>query len=405
MSPSSVEAIARDWARTRARTLALVSLADEAEWSTAFHPDFSPLGWHFGHIAFFESLWGLERVGLPSPIGEAEHTLFNPFLCEKSKRVALPEKQALFALADEVRSRVLHSLDERRAQSHTLYFNLVRAHEEQHQETIATILRMRPVRTGAFVADVPDDAQADVVSTVFDVPAGTFLMGEKDPAVGYDNERGAHEVTLGAFQIDAAPVTNAAWLRFLDDGGYERKEFWTEAGWAWRASAKVAWPSTWERREGTWWLRGLAGDVLLPLAHPVEGISAHEADAFAAYERAELPTEAQWERAARAFDDGRHAIGGTREGTRRCGVGADFVGNVWEWTKSIFAPYPGFAPWPYNEYSMPWFDGRHRVMRGGSWATARGIARPSFRNWYEPHWRHMFVGVRLVREQETERVW
>jgi ergothioneine biosynthesis protein EgtB len=199
---------------------------------------------------------------------------------------------------------------------------------------------------------------------------------------------------LRPFQLARHPATQAQFAAFMADGGYRRRELWTGAGWAWRAAEGVERPHHW---------RWDAPD------HPVAGVSAYEAEAFCRWAGARLPTEFEWEHAARNLVVTAECgnLGGLRLGTTpvggfpagRSADGAlDLFGNVWEWTASAFAPYPGFRAWPYAGYSEAWFDGRHRVLRGGSWATRSFALRRSFRNWYVPETRQIFAGFRCARD-------
>lgn len=396
-SLSSISSVVERLKSSRELTLELVGLCDDNELCTAFHPDFSPVGWHFGHLVAFEALWAVETGSTRRVVSLSDELrrLFNPRENPKRERGELPSRERLLSLAEEIRAQVLELAEKT---THSAFLKLVLAHELQHTETMATILRMRPnIRRQASRWALPADASCPP-ATRLEVPAGVFVMGAPSTDKGYDNECPPHEISLDAFFIDSAPVSNAGWLAFIEDGGYSQSRFWTPEGWAWRERSGVSHPACWRRDGGDWILEAFGGDVPLPLSHPVEGISAHEADAFARYSGARLPSEPQWERAARLFDDGLGRTGLRAASTRPCGTGADFVGNIWEWTSTTFAPYPGFVPYPYDGYSVPWFDGRHRVLRGGSWATATELARPTFRNWYEPHWRQMFAGLRLVRE-------
>jgi iron(II)-dependent oxidoreductase len=234
------------------------------------------------------------------------------------------------------------------------------------------------------------------------VDAGPFDMGHDGAGFAYDNERARHSVHVDAFAIDRLPVTNAAYLEFIDDGGYARPELWTDGGWDWRAANGVERPQYWTR-DGR--VRDFELKHELDPALPVAHVSWFEADAFARWRGARLPTEAEWEKAARGADP-RHAnidqlgfgpapAGAYPAGASACGALGMF-GDLWEWTASDFTPYPGFQAFPYREYSEVFFGGDYKVLRGGSWATRPRVARSSFRNWDHPARRQIFAGLRCA---------
>jgi iron(II)-dependent oxidoreductase len=189
-------------------------------------------------------------------------------------------------------------------------------------------------------------------------------MGAGEDSFAYDNERPRHEVDVRAFRIARRPVTNATFLRFVEGGGYVRREWWSDEGWAWKEEYDITNHSA-----------VAGGHPDAPACH----VSFHEADALARWCGARLPTEAEWEKAA----------------DRLAGVGL-----VWEWTSSSFTGYPGFRAFPYREYSEVFFGDRYRVLRGGSWASDRRVATRTFRNWDLPQRRQIFAGVRLANDPE-----
>jgi iron(II)-dependent oxidoreductase len=370
----------------RRGTLALVAHLDDGALERVHSPIMSPLVWDLAHIAAYEDLWLAHRcAGLP---------LLRPDLAEvydafETPRAVRGEVELLDAPAareymHDVRARVV-AATERTGVGDGLLHELVVRHELQHSETMRQTLALAGLLPPGEPALRPLDGEEGWV----ELPAGTFLMGSP-PAAGaegfsYDNERPRHVARTGAFRIARRPVTRASWLRFAEDGGYERREWWSPEGWAWREEHDVTCPasvaaggaggveSADEIEQARGVQAGGAGGV------PIFHISWFEADAFARAHDARLPTEAEWERAA-------------------AGPGLEGVGQVWEWTSSPFYGYPGFVAHPYREYSEVFFGGDYRVLRGGSWATHPRVATRTFRNWDHPLRRQLFAGVRLARD-------
>jgi iron(II)-dependent oxidoreductase len=261
------------------------------------------------------------------------------------------------------------------------------------------------------------------------VPGGPFTMGTSTEPWALDNERPAHEVDVAPFFVDTAPVTNADYLRFVAAGGYDEPRWWSGAGWRHRQQAGLRMPQFWVR-DGDRVLRRRFG-VLEPLPpdQPVVHVCFFEAEAYAAWAGRRLPTEAEWEKAARFHPATRrsrrfpwgdeeptaeHAnlgqrhlspapVGAYPRGASPLGV-QQLVGDVWEWTSSPFTGYPGFSAFPYDEYSLVFFGGDYRVLRGGSFGTDAAAVRGTFRNWDHPVRRQIFAGFRCARDARADEV-
>ena len=390
----------------------------------------SPLLWDLAHVPNYEDLWLVRALGGPAT-QDGLDDLYDAFQQPRKVREALPllSLDQAHAYGDAVRARALDRLA--RADlgpdaaepllRHGFVHNMVAQHEHQHTETILAAVQLLPPGEGHQLAAPPSRPGQAVVPDEVLVTAGPFTMGTSD-RWALDNERPPHEVDVPAFWIDATPVTNARYQRFIAAGGYADPSVWTADGWTWRQEAGLHAPQFW-RRDGDGWLRLRFGNLeAVPADEPVQHVCWYEADAYARWAGRRLPTEAEWEKAARHDPDtgaSRRWPWGELDPTsahanlghsllRPAPVGAyplgvspsgchQMVGDVWEWLASDFRPYPGFQAHPYPEYSEVFFGDGHKMLRGGSWATHPSVGRATFRNWDLPIRRQIFAGFRTAR--------
>lgn len=412
--------------RVRRHTVQLVAALTDEELAGQHSPLMSPILWDLMHIASFEKLWLHDNLAGPASTIEAR---FDPDQHPRASRggLELPERAQVLAHLAKVRAQCCSPrpcatpLAERLLEGGYVH-RLVAQHEAQHQETMLQAVQLlsgRPIRP-SFARPLPPCA-APATQSMVRIDAGPFTLGTDAPHA-YDNERPAHTVELGAYRIDCTPVTNGAYLRFIEAGGYRDQGCWTEQGWAWKQHEGAVAPLGWRHLAGKGWQRQRFGSwVDIDPQRPVVHVSWYEADAYARWAGKRLPTEAEWEKAAR-FDphggshtypwgeepcegranvDQRHLetspVGTWPEGRSATGC-HQLLGDVYEWTSSWFAPYPGFQAWPYPEYSEVFFGETYRVLRGASFATRACVARSTFRNWDYPQRRQIFAGFRCASD-------
>jgi len=394
---------------TRTRTLALVERIDAPTLEALHSPIMSPLAWDLGHIAAFEDLWLSRRLGgLPLLRPELART-YDAFETPRAVRggMRLLGAHESVGYLEQVRDRAREAVGggsrpprERSAE----LLELVLRHEQQHVETMLQTIELAHLDPGFLPAPTPDDdapAAAGADCELVEVPGGPAALGADPESFAYDNERPRHPVELAPFSIARAPITNATWRHFAEGGGYVRREWWSDEGWAWKEEYDISAPGEWTDDGREW----RAGEGLVPLEphRPVVHLSWFEADAFARAHDARLPSESEWERAALGAQTGGANLDGDALGTLPSRAAAPsgclaLLGDVWEWTSSDFRGYPGFVADPYRQYSEPFFGPTHKVLRGGSWATATRVATPTHRNWDLPARRQIFSGLRIARD-------
>ena len=422
--------IVDDLTRARRRTALLTEAVDDDDLIRQHSTLMSPLVWDLAHIGNQEELWLLRDVGGRDPLlPETVDQLYDAFQHPRADRPSLPlldPAQSRTYVAD-VRSKVIDLLDRtplrgRRLTEDGFVFGMIAQHEQQHAETM---LATHQLRQGEPVlsAPPPPAAPGDRLPAQTLVPPGPFTMGTSAHPWALDNERPAHPVPVDAFWLDTVPVSNADYQDFIADGGYATRRWWDPAGWAHVQRVGLAAPLFW-RREGPDWVRRRFGRTEpIPPDEPVLHVCWYEADAYARWAGRRLPTEAEWEKAARydpVSDTTRQYPWGEDDPTaERANLGQDhlgpapvgaypagasplgiqqLIGDVWEWTSSDFTGYPGFAAWPYREYSEVFFGPEYKVLRGGSFAADRVACRGTFRNWDYPIRRQIFAGFRCARD-------
>ncbi|MEJ7765146.1 MAG: ergothioneine biosynthesis protein EgtB [Acidimicrobiales bacterium] len=441
-SHSLTTTTAEELETARRRTLSLLEPVPEPLLERQHSDLLSPMVWDLAHIANFEDLWLLRRLG-DEGVGDSHDGTYDSFLHPRMTRGGLDmlDLAGARSYAERVRDRVLDLLQREGSdgdeplRSGGYVYKMVVQHEHQHDETILAALNLlpegyaglqgtaEPQGSGDAAVPAPDCLVRECLVRECIVPAGTYVVGTSSDPWSYDNEGPAHEVELAPYAIDTLAVTNAAWVEFMAGGGYREPSVWTEKGWAWRQEAGLERPLTWEGDGSGGWVRkrfGLTEPV--PPEEPVQHVCWYEADAFARWAGRRLPTEEEWEVAAtcdpRTGEKWAHPWGDQpwRPGLANLGqvrmgpgpVGANpqgrssvgcfaMLGDVWEWTSSSFEPWPGTTAFPYREYSEVFYGGDHRVLRGGSWATHPTAARGTFRNWDHPVRRHIFAGLRTAR--------
>ena len=420
--------------RARTRTRALFDLLDPAAY---FHKPIAlrnPIVFYEGHLPAF-AVNTLIKKGLGRPgIDERLEAIFARGIdpAEEAAAVARgnpawPDRGVVRAYADAADALIedVIAAGDVVRDDHPLLHDAqavwaIIEHEEMHQETLCYMWHRVPhdwkIKPPHYVTAPPrlKDSRPRPARAV--VPAGVADLGTPDDGrFAWDNERPSHAVSVAAFEIDTLNVTNGDFMEFVEAGGYGDRRCWRPEDWAWLEQDGVTHPSFWERHDGTWyWLAMFERVPIMPLARqsreaataaewPVY-VTWAEANAYARWRGERLMTEAEFHRASAGaapvnidfarFDP---IPVGSAAGVSTFGV-YDLVGNGWEWTSDVFAPFEGFAPLPsYPEYSADFFDGEHVVIKGASPATARGLVRPGFRNWFRPRYPYIYAAFRCVK--------
>jgi len=434
-------------AEARERTLELVEDLNDIQLMGPRLSIINPLRWEIGHVAWFQEYWALRHLHGEPPILPRGDSLYDSARVAHDTRWNLPllSREETLEYMKKVLDRVIEkNLQEGSIQQSVdgydgaYFLQLALFHEYMHSEALTytrQTLSYKPPRLN--VKSLLDSSEPDPRSEPekqnreasladADIPGGTFWLGiAAGPYFVFDNEQRAHPVKVAPFSISKTAVTNAQFAEFVAEGGYQRREMWSEAGWRWRRNASAEHPVYWKPLSGGRWLRrNFDKMVELEVRHPVIHVNWYEAEAYCRWAGRRLPSEAEWEMAASCepYADGQSissnkrpypwgdepptpqranldwramgciAVDALASGDSAFGC-RQMIGNVWEWTADDFLPFPGFKAGPYKEYSEPWF-GDHKVLRGGCWTTRSRLIRNAYRNFYKPDRRDVWAGFR-----------
>ncbi len=358
--------------------------------------------------------FGIDPIGGGLPSDQPSDWPAVPVVQEYVKRVRSALDNALLDQLESQNGRDGYSLD-------TL-LHVAIEHRLMHLETLAYMLHQLPLRSKIPQFDPAVPVTSTPTHRMMEIPAGTATLGlsRGDETFGWDNEYETYSAALPAFEIDQLQVSNGQFLDFIRAGGYESHSFWNDEDWQWKAEQGIAHPVLWKKVGDGWLHRTMFDEIPLPLGWPAY-VSHAEASAYARWAGKSLPTEPEWQRAAYGTAEGKErkypwgdnapgpkfgnfdferwnptAVNAHPAGASAFGV-QGMLGNGWEWTATVFAPLPGFEPFPfYRGYSADFFDGKHFVMKGGSSRTAACMLRPTFRNWFQPRYQYVYAGFRCV---------
>lgn len=387
--------------------------------------DVSPTKWHLAHTTWFFEVFLLQRFKRDYRLHHPDYPfLFNSYYVQAGERhcrdrrgyISRPTVSEIYAYRAYVEEQVDELIEEAPESSASGIADVLEIgihHEQQHQELILTdmkhVLSVNPLRpvyreTAAHSGSSTRPPKQDWVH----FSEGLHEIGHHGDGFCFDNEMPRHRHFIHEFLLSNRLVTNGEYLEFMEDGGYRRPELWLSEGWATAEEHHWTEPFYWESREGRWWTFTLGGMRKVDENEPVCHLSYFEADAFARWAGARLPTEFEWEHAAHAVaiegnfvETARvHPVGTTAAGNRNgSNELLQLYGDVWEWTRSQYSPYPGYKPLPgaLGEYNGKFMCNQF-VLRGGSCATSRSHIRPTYRNFFAPASSWQFTGVRLAQD-------
>ncbi len=414
----------------RHQTLSLVADLDDEQLLGTQLKIVNPLLWEIGHVAWFQERWTRRHLrGEPSLLEQSD-VLYDSMAVAHDTRWDLPllgRDQTLAYMQAVLDDVAEHLVTGGELSDEEVYFHLLPLfHEDMHVEAFTYTRQTHgyPAPGPEVYGTVSETPQGTAFDGDVEVEGGVFELGaprgSADQPAGrlpfvFDNEKWGHPVTVRPFRMARTAVTQQQFREFVEDGGYERRELWSDPGWRWRRLNQVRRPVYWRRAgDDRWQRRTYDRWVLLEDHLPAHHVSWYEADAYCRWAGRRLPTEAEWELAASQFDQRTYPWGDDPSAVGRANLDGSFgglvevgalaagdtpsglrqmMGNVWEWTATDFGPYPGFVADPYKDYSQPWF-GDHKVLRGGCWTTRFHMLRNTWRNFYTPDRRDVWAGFR-----------
>lgn len=401
--------------QTRQRTLDLTESLAVEDYVVQPIFDVSPIKWHLAHTTwFFETFVLMPNKSGYRPFHPEFGFLFNSYYNTAGDRVPKAQRGLISRpTVSEIRDYRQH-VDAQMAEMFTSgdvtetlrrLIQIGIEHEEQHQELLVYDIKyiyfVNPLETPYRSGDLPETR--DVAITFITVPGGTVSIGHTGDGFGFDNEQPRHEVLVTDFNIANRPVTNGEFLEFIEDGQYQSPVHWLDDAWHWIQQDGIQTPLYWRKIDDEWQEWTFYGWQTLRRSDTLQHISLYEADAFAAWAGARLPTEFEWETAATRCADAADAnfVDDKRFHVRAPGDASVSLthGNVWEWTNSAYLPYPGYKKpaGAIGEYNGKFMSGQ-MVLRGGSYATAKAHYRHSYRNFFQPDKRWLIAGVRLAKD-------
>lgn len=427
---NAVDALADALRESREYTLAMYGHLEGAQWQVPMLEIVNPPAWELAHIGWFQEFfcrrWRPDDPGgtrIASCLPGADQRFDSRTVPHDARwHLDYPPLAAIHGYLAETLAATLDDLTASREDDRHR-FRLALFHEDMHGEALLMTLHTLGLAPPRRAHD-PEPTPAVDSAREIHFPGGEFLQGTRrgDGEHAFDNEKWAHPVRVAPFSMDARPMSNGRFLAFVEEDGYARREFWTGEGWRWREAATAAAPRNWRREGARWRMRWFDAWRELDPGEPLVQVNRHEAEAYCRWAGRRLPTESEWEYAARnGGGEARYPWGET---VPQFSPGLDYrlprpvalpdpwpnaagtemmIGGVWEWTASAFAPYPGFETDAYSDYSQPWFH-THAVLRGGSFATRSRLVHSRWRNFYLPHRNDVFAGFRTCAAADGDGV-